>query len=152
MPRHDIEFTYDNQKVGYGRLLQSGRIQEGATVPLSICTYVAYIQNNPPTQIQKNGLLKPSQWLNKLSNATIIEKVDQLECSSLDVLRKSRNDYVNDVITRVDCELHKQGEHIVDYIDVASVQTNMGKANCVCCKCSFVYVKLENIYPQCQGT
>ena len=138
-PDQDVHVTFDNnQKVGFA----SGRIREGSTVPMSICTAVTYIFPTPASNLQQTSLNASTESIEvRMQNVKIFEQ----QCN--DHFLKYRSSYIQEVINRVKDEQVGMS----DYIDTAVVQQSLGQKNDVCTKCSYVYPVSQNrICPQCK--
>ena len=81
----DIHTAIDNnQKVGH----HSGRIREGSSVPMSICTSVSHISPPIKSMLQYSDTLKPSVWLNQTPLNECLKLVEELEEKMINIFRE----------------------------------------------------------------
>ena len=131
-----IKTVNNNWKVGkFGWI-----IKEGSKIFIGICTTVDHIETKLATDLQDNSQLSRENWSNKLSSSNILEKINVIESSSLNISIRSRQLCITNIIDGIKEELILSeflfGIH--DCIDIA-VQ-NFSKSN-MSSKCSSVCKK-----------
>ena len=135
IPDGDIHIAVDNeQRVGK----TSGRIREGSTIRLDICTTMSCIQSKESKGVQSKMELKPESWRTWDSSddrEALIKKVEEEEDNAMRVFRQYRQHFIEEVIAEVDEEL---GSDMQDHVDIAMAQAQRGHRNYVCSKCKFV--------------
>jgi hypothetical protein len=142
--KHALHVTFDNnQKVGH----TSGRIREGSSIPMSICTAVTYITPNSESTIQQTSDLCNNNWLDYGTKP--VEKIQFLEKQSTSVFRRYRATFEEEIINEV-FEDHSKATR--DHIDIEIVQEDHGYNNIVCHRCRYVHAKLDTLCPNCQSS
>ena len=94
----DVHHAIDNnQKIGR----HSGRISEGSSVPMSICTSVSHILPSIPSYLQYDAALKHSNWLGTGEIMDNLALVEELEGSLLNVFRSYRGAFFEEICQEV---------------------------------------------------
>ena len=124
-PDGDVQVSFDNnQKIGHS----SGRIREGASVPMSICTSVSTLKENLGTDLQLKNF-NQSAWP-KISSAESVRRVNLKE----KIQRESFKGKVSVYTER----LLKRGSIEPDYVNQAVKLKHLGGSVTVCQKCCSV--------------
>ncbi len=95
-PPGDCRVTFDNnQKVGRS----SGRLKEGGSVPLSVCTSLSYITPVPHTELQTKAELKPSVWSTGISEE-VLSKVSEEEEKFVRMFSLYKHEFIGETINQ----------------------------------------------------
>ncbi|XP_038068103.1 uncharacterized protein LOC119737671 [Patiria miniata] len=139
----DVDVFADNtQRIG-----KTGRVRTGGTTPANVVTNVVFIQSRPASNLQTQGQLAPSHWLDKTED--VADKITAFEKELNDnVFRPYRHMCQSKFIEQVKSELH------VDDItgeskDHVYYSCSAQEQDCVCPKCCKVYDKVTVECPGC---
>ncbi len=136
-PANDFHIKFENnQKVGF----TSGRIREGSTIPMSICTSTTYLEPQSATNLQQNDTFTNDKWL-----------IDQSDLSSkLQTLEEATGEFQNyDCLfidehikyVRKELEMGPKNEmRPKDHIDLSTIPKALGQYNLGCSICCQVYL------------
>ena len=122
IPDGNLNITIDNnQKIARS----SGRICEGSSVPVSICTSVSYItsdvrdDDDDALLIMEEPSMSPGQWLHPPDDA-VMAVVDAQEELHLNYFCRKRDIYIDEVLNEVSCQQQvRENQQLFDYVDLA---------------------------------
>ena len=152
IPDGNVNITIDNnQKIARS----SGRICEGSSVPVSICTSVSYItsdvrdDDDDALPIMEEPFMSPGQWLHPPDDA-VMAVVDAQEELHLHHFRRKRDIYIDEVLNEVCCQQQvRENLQIFDYVDLAVLHDET-KLH-VCSQCLYVSKDISSgVCPNCK--
>lgn len=142
LPREgDLHIAVDNeQRVGKS----SGRIREGSSICVDICTTMLCLQTAEKTHLQENELLKPEVWRKRGESEDkqkVMDDVELQEQKYVRIFRQYRQDFITEVLQDVSPDK--------DHVDIAIQQhRESGGVTYVCNKCNNVNAD-DNICARC---
>ena len=96
-PPADFHVAIDNnQKVSKS----SGRIREGSTVPVGICTAVSFIKPGFDTHLMADENLKPEKWM-QAPNADTLESIRNQEAHDTEFFSVQRENFISNELSTV---------------------------------------------------
>ena len=146
-PPGDFHLTIDNnQKVAKS----SGRIREGSTVPVEICTAISYVEPGFKSEIMCKDNLSPQTWKSAPST-DIMDKLNNSEESQKKHFASHRNKYICEKLREVQAEQKVPLSNIMyDHIDL-SIRHEADEFS-VCTSCDYVFPQStdsDRICPAC---
>ena len=145
IPDSDVHLAVDNeQRVGRS----TGRIREGSSIRLDICTTMSCLQPHENKNLQQKDELKPAVWRKRDADdlKAAIADVEGEEEKAMKTFRQYRQNLVAEIINDVNSEIDG---NMKDHIDTAVLQKEKGLDNYVCCKCRFVSTNTDPC-PKCK--
>ena len=144
-PPNDFHITFDNnQKLARS----SGRIKEGASVLVGICTSVSYIEPGFESNIMRYNSLNPGTWL-KQPSVSLLQSVNNQEKHEIKCFSTYQDDFLKENLMKVGSEQQSSYDgSFYDRIDVSLIHEEQGLY--VCSECQFMFPSTsDNICPSC---